>query len=343
MTIENRLSINELGNIGGLEDKFRVRVRFREISPSETTLETTVYESFNRAIKRTGIIAKTGLAVTGMLGLATVASVALPLIFMEDQYISKRIALFGGGMLGCITAAIGTIDYALFKTYHFNQSQRRKAEKMIGEGYVLARQLDDQILIPSAVGDAANVSAMYSLLGLSFSPIWYIVKEQYVSAPVIPLSKVGNYVGETVVLPVQITAVGNYSDMKLSATGKFSGTLMGAFPLQMTGTIDGRVFTEDVSFRIGDSEGNSIPACLGYLAPHLKEQLPLELRGYSPVTGNVNVADKTQLVIFLSEAQQNKRELILLGKLDNAGNFNMEAIADPGTKQAYALAVYQPR
>lgn len=335
MTIEGRLSVSELGDVS--DDKSLARVRLVEVSPLETTVDKN-YEPviFDREVKATA-----GLVIEGILVAGTATSVVLPLTLMQNQELAIGIAMVGGVTFGTVSALLGMLEYGMLKNYFAVRSQKKKAQKLTEEGYVFAHQLEDSIIVPSAVG-AVDTLPTSSNSGMFRTPSWFAVKEQYVSAPVTPLSEVGNYIGETVIVPVQVTAVGDYSDMKLAGRGEFSGAVMGVFPLQMSGTIDGRVFTEDVTFRIGDSEGNSIPAYLGYLAPHLREQLPLQLRSYSPITRNVSAVDKTQLANFLKEAFDKKRQLTLLGKLDQAGNFNMEALADPRTKQAYALAVYQP-
>lgn len=340
MSIDNRLTVPELGNISDPEETALGNIALAELSP----LETTLGEEFNELAEWRSFMGKLYLAAEGVGTILTAAAIAIPLTFIPNKELGEMIALWAGASIGLTTAIMGVLGYPAFKNNRAVKSQKKKAQKLDEEGYVFAHQLKDSILLPSSVGEVDHV--LFRSLGFDENisrAAWYAVKEQYTSASAIPLSEIGKYVGETVIVPVQVTAVGSYSDMKLSARGEFSGTVMGMIPLQMSGTIEGRVFTEEVSFRIGDSKGNTIPAYLGYLAPHLKEQLPLQLRAYSPVTKNVSIVDKTQVVNFLNEAQNNKRKLIALGKLDSAGNFNMEALADAGSKQAYALAVYQPK
>lgn len=340
MSIENRLTVPELGNVSDPKETTLGGVALAELSP----LETTLGQEFNELAEWRSFMGKLYLATEGIGTILTAAAVAIPLTLIQNQEVAGAVAGIVGGSLGLTTIIIGLLGYPAFKYDRAVRSQKKKAQKLDEGGYVFAHQLKDSILLPSSVGEVDHV--LFRSLGFDENisrAAWYAVKEQYTPVSAIPLSEIGKYIGETVIVPVQVTAVGSYSDMKLSARGEFSGTVMGMIPLQMSGTIDGRVFTEEVSFRIGDSEGNTIPAYLGYLAPHLKEQLPLQLRAYSPVTKNVSVVDKTQVVNFLNEAQNNKRKLIALGKLDSAGNFNMEALADAGTKEVYALAVYQPK
>lgn len=326
MTITDVITVSELGELG--DDASVARVNLAGVSPLETTLAATYHDS----VDDRGKDALGFSVIAGVCATAATAAVALPFRFIHNQDIAQMIAsiaLVPGSVLTVIPASLA---YFTLRDYLTSHPERKKAEKLSKEGYVFAHQLENAILVPSAI-------AAVDTLRL---PAWYAVKEQDVSAPIVPLSEISKYATETVIVPAQVTAIGTYANMKLAASAELSGTAMGIIPLEMHGSIHGRVFTEEVSFRIGNSEGNSIPAYLGYVAPHLKLQLPLQLRGYSPVAGKTSVADKTQLVNFLNEAKDGKKQLMLLGKLDSSGNFNVEALADCGTKQAYALAVYQP-
>ena len=164
------------------------------------------------------------------------------------------------------------------------------------------------------------------------------MKERELTVSYIQLSEISNYVGDTVIVPAHITATGSYDKMKLDAYAHLSGWI-----ISVSGPVKGSVFSEEASFRIGNSEGTSVDTRLDYLNPELTSKLPLQLRTYSPITRTVSVADNNSLVNFLSQAQIDNTTLNFLGRLDSTGKFFVEAVANPQTKEAYALAVYQQK
>ncbi len=324
MSIENTLAVHELGAASGLES-------LASITLARASPESNIREMHECALKA----AKQGLkqaVISNAIGVAvTATSVALPLLFISDQETAYQISIPLGVVTGLFTVSSSLLSFPAWRRYSLLRSQKKKAGRMAEEHYVLASELENLILVPSAVEDVDFLSISARNLPYSFA-----VKEKRVVAPVVSLPTLGGYVGETVVIPGQITAVGDYNDMKL--TGTFDGSMMFVFPIE--GTIDGRVFTEEITFRIGDSSGGSVPACLGYIRSW-KYALPLQLRSHSPITRHTNVSDKVQLVNFLNQSMKSDR-LLFLGKLDAAGHFDVEAIANPKTKETYALAVYQP-
>src|SRR3989338_8434672 len=142
MSIESRLNVSELGDIG--DGNSLARVRLAEVSP----LETTVGENYKQVEDDWGVKAAAGLIVEGVLVIATAASVALPLTLMQNRELAEGIASFGGLVIGGTSALIGIIEYGLLKNYFAVRSQKKKAQKLTEGGYVFAHQLKDLIIVP---------------------------------------------------------------------------------------------------------------------------------------------------------------------------------------------------